>query len=161
MDNLSNNRNKKVTETHVVGALSLFKWFNWAHVVGSMYLFNWFNWDTCGGIYVFIQLIQQLSGVDWHMYRYCTIWWFSPHSCLQYCGSMTFWGGSGSGSGSADPCSNGSGSGCGTGSCYFRHWPSQDANKKQIFKQFFCLLLFEGPCTSFSKIISQKEVTKQ
>jgi hypothetical protein len=104
MDNLSNNRNKKVTETHVVGALSLFKWFNWAHVVGSMYLFNWFNWDTCGGIYVFIQLIQQLSGVDWHMYRYCTIWWFSPHSCLQYCGSMTFWGGSRSGTGSADPC---------------------------------------------------------
>jgi hypothetical protein len=33
--------------------------------------------------------------------------------------------------------------------------------KKLIFVQFFCLLLFEGTCTSFSKIKSQKEVTKQ
>jgi hypothetical protein len=31
----------------------------------------------------------------------------------------------------------------------------QDANK------FFCFLLFEGALTSFSKIKSQKEVTKQ
>jgi hypothetical protein len=39
----------------------------------------------------------------------------------------------------------------------------QDANKKQIFfiLKFFCLLLFEGAFTSFSKIKSQKEVTKQ
>jgi hypothetical protein len=39
----------------------------------------------------------------------------------------------------------------------------QDANKKLIclFKSFFCLLLFEGIFTSFSKIKSQKEVTKQ
>jgi hypothetical protein len=38
----------------------------------------------------------------------------------------------------------------------------QDANKKLIclFKSF-CLLLFEGIFTSFSKIKSQKEVTKQ
>ncbi len=77
----------------------------------------------------------------------------------QCCGSMTFW----YGSESADPClwpvlRIGSGS----GSCYFRHhWPSQDGNKNKFFRQFFCLLLFEGTCTSFSKIKSQKEVTKQ
>jgi hypothetical protein len=34
----------------------------------------------------------------------------------------------------------------------------EDANKK---KKVFCLLLFEGTFTSFSKIKSQKEVTKQ
>jgi hypothetical protein len=38
----------------------------------------------------------------------------------------------------------------------------QDTNKKLILKKkFFCLLLFEGTFTSFSKIKSQKEVTKQ
>jgi hypothetical protein len=38
----------------------------------------------------------------------------------------------------------------------------QDANKKLIFnKKFFCLLLFEGTFTSFSKIKSPKEATKQ
>ncbi len=38
----------------------------------------------------------------------------------------------------------------------------QDANKILIFcKTFFCLLLFEGTFTSFSKIKSHKEVTKQ
>jgi hypothetical protein len=38
----------------------------------------------------------------------------------------------------------------------------QDANKKLIFfKKFFSLITFEGTCTSFSKIINQKEVTKQ
>ncbi len=48
-------------------------------------------------------------------------------SCLkQCCGSMTFWGGSG----------------CGSGSCYFRHWPSQDVNKKLIFKSLFLLITF-------------------
>jgi hypothetical protein len=36
----------------------------------------------------------------------------------------------------------------------------QDANKK-LFKNFFCLLLSEDTYTSFSKIKSQKEVTKQ
>jgi hypothetical protein len=35
----------------------------------------------------------------------------------------------------------------------------QDANKK--FEKFFCLLLLEGTLTPFSKIKSQKEVTKQ
>jgi hypothetical protein len=36
----------------------------------------------------------------------------------------------------------------------------QDANKKLIFlKLFFCILLFEG-LNPFSKIKSQKEVTK-
>jgi hypothetical protein len=33
--------------------------------------------------------------------------------------------------------------------------------KNSFKKKFFCLLLFEGTCTSFSKIKSQKEVTKQ
>jgi hypothetical protein len=38
----------------------------------------------------------------------------------------------------------------------------QDTKKKLFFlKTFFCLLLFEGKFTSFSKIKSQKEVTKQ
>jgi hypothetical protein len=37
----------------------------------------------------------------------------------------------------------------------------QDANKKIIFsKRFFCLLLFEGTVTSFSKIKSQKRSHK-
>jgi hypothetical protein len=33
--------------------------------------------------------------------------------------------------------------------------------KCNFFKKFFCLLLFEGTRTSFSKIKNQKEVTKQ
>jgi hypothetical protein len=38
----------------------------------------------------------------------------------------------------------------------------QDANKKLIFlKEFFCILLFEGTFTSFSKTKRQKEVIKQ
>jgi hypothetical protein len=37
----------------------------------------------------------------------------------------------------------------------------QDANKKLFFSKLFCLLLLEGTFTSFSKIKSQKEVTKQ
>ncbi len=36
------------------------------------------------------------------------------------------------------PLTNGTGS----GSCYFRHWPSQDANKKLIFLQVFLLITF-------------------
>ncbi len=40
------------------------------------------------------------------------------------------------------PLTNGSGSGCGSGSCYFRHWPSQDANKKLVFKKVFLLITF-------------------
>jgi hypothetical protein len=38
------------------------------------------------------------------------------------------------------PLTNGYGSG--SGSCYFSHWP-QDANKKLIFSQFFCLFLLQ------------------
>jgi hypothetical protein len=38
----------------------------------------------------------------------------------------------------------------------------QQANKKLIFvKKFFCLLLFEGTFTSFSKDRKSKVVTKQ
>jgi hypothetical protein len=33
--------------------------------------------------------------------------------------------------------------------------------KNLFFNKLFCLLLFEGTYTSFSKIKSQKEVTKQ
>jgi hypothetical protein len=38
----------------------------------------------------------------------------------------------------------------------------QDANKKikKRQKEFFCILLFEGTFISFSKIKSQKEVTR-
>jgi hypothetical protein len=75
---------------------------------------------------------------------------------IQCCGSLTFW--CVSGSGSADPCllTNGS------GSCCFHHSPSrrQQKNKKRQ-KELFCILLFEGTFISFSKIKSQKEVTKQ
>jgi hypothetical protein len=33
--------------------------------------------------------------------------------------------------------------------------------KNEFFYKFFFFLLFEGTCTSFSKIKGQKEVTKQ
>ena len=49
------------------------------------------------------------------------------------------------------------GSGFGSGSCYFRHWPSRCQQKTNFLTQFFCLLLFEGTFTLFSKIKSQKE----
>jgi hypothetical protein len=35
------------------------------------------------------------------------------------------------------------------------------ATKNEVKKKFFCSLLFEGTCTSFSNIKSQQEVTKQ
>jgi hypothetical protein len=68
---------------------------------------------------------------------------------------MTIWWGCGSGFGSADPCL----------------WlvdpdPAffvidlEDANKKPIFKQIFCLLLFEGTFTSFFKDIKSKRSCK-
>jgi hypothetical protein len=65
---------------------------------------------------------------------------------------MTFW----CGSGSADPCLR-----------LIDPDPAifiidlQDANKNELKKKFFCLLLFEGTFTSFSKIKSPKELTKQ
>jgi hypothetical protein len=47
------------------------------------------------------------------------------------------------------------GSGCGSGSCYFP--PSRCQQKTNFFvKNFFCLLLFEGSFTSFSKIKSKR-----
>jgi hypothetical protein len=45
----------------------------------------------------------------------------------------------------------------GSGSCYFRHGPSIGQQKINCFKQYFCLLLFEGTFTSFSKIKVQKK----
>jgi hypothetical protein len=65
----------------------------------------------------------------------------------QCCGFLTFWCRSGSGFGSADPT-------------IFFVIDLQDANKKLTLKKIF-LLLFEVSFTSFSKIKSQKEVTKQ
>jgi hypothetical protein len=61
------------------------------------------------------------------------------------------------------PLTNGSGfgSGCGSGDPAIFVIDLQDANKKIIKKKFFCLLLFEGTFTSFSKIKSQKEVKNQ
>ncbi len=41
------------------------------------------------------------------------------------------------------PLTNESGSGCGSGSCYFRHWPSQDANKKLFLKKIFAYYFFK------------------
>jgi hypothetical protein len=35
------------------------------------------------------------------------------------------------------------------------------SDHQEVNKKYFCLLLFEGTFTSFSKIKSQKEVTKQ
>jgi hypothetical protein len=43
----------------------------------------------------------------------------------------------------------------GSGSCYFREWPSRWQ------QQFFGLLIFEVTFTSFLKIKSYKEVTRQ
>ncbi len=43
-----------------------------------------------------------------------------------------------------------------SGSCYFRHWPSRCQQKTNL-KKVFCLLLFEGTFTSFSKIKSKKK----
>jgi hypothetical protein len=49
----------------------------------------------------------------------------------------------------------------GSGSCYFRHWPSQDAIKKTNFLKSFFVFYFlkvrTCTCTSFSKIKSQKK----
>ncbi len=70
----------------------------------------------------------------------------------QCCGSMTFW--CGSGSGGSMPLTNGS------GSCYFRLWP-QDDNKKQFFLNFSAYYFLKVHLHNFSKVKSQKEVTKQ
>jgi hypothetical protein len=67
------------------------------------------------------------------------------HTGNQCCGSVTFWCGFGSG----------------LGTCYFRHWPSRRQQKTNLLKKFFCLLICEGTLHNFSKIKSQKEVTKQ
>ncbi len=45
----------------------------------------------------------------------------------------------------------------GSGPCYFRHWSSRCQQKTNFFKNIFCLSLFKGTFTSFSKIKSQKE----
>ncbi len=71
----------------------------------------------------------------------------------QCCGSMTFW----CGSGSADPC------------LWLMDPDSEadpsifiiDQQKTPLKNKIFCILLFDGNFTSFSKIKSQKEVTKQ
>ncbi len=46
----------------------------------------------------------------------------------------------------------------GFGSSYFRHWPSRGQQKTNFFLTgFFCLLLFQGTFTFFSKMKSHKE----
>jgi hypothetical protein len=48
------------------------------------------------------------------------------------------------------PLTNESGFGSGSGSCYFRHWPSLDANKKQIFfKSIFTSYFLKVHCIIF------------
>jgi hypothetical protein len=37
----------------------------------------------------------------------------------------------------------------------------QNANKKLFFSKFFCLLLFEGTLTTYSREKSHEEVTKE
>jgi hypothetical protein len=74
---------------------------------------------------------------------------------------MTFWCGSGSESGSADPYLWLMGPDPDPDPAIFII-DLQDANKKLFFKKFFCILLFEGTLyIIFSKIKSQKDVTKQ
>ncbi len=67
---------------------------------------------------------------------------------------MIFWYGSGS-----MPLTNRSGSADPDPSIFIIEL--QDANKKLIFKKKFCILLFEGTFTSFSKVKIQKDLTKQ
>jgi hypothetical protein len=57
------------------------------------------------------------------------------------------------------PLTNGSGSGFGIGTCYFHLWPSrrQQKSKKKSFSAYFLKVRLHH----FSKIKSQKEVTKQ
>jgi hypothetical protein len=48
----------------------------------------------------------------------------------------------------------------GCGSCYFRHWPSRQQQKILIFLKL-CFFLLKVHLHHFSKIKSQKDVTKQ
>jgi hypothetical protein len=54
------------------------------------------------------------------------------------------------------PLTNGSGS----GSFFFHHWPSRCQQKTNFFKKFFSTVLLKVLLHHFSKIKSQKEVTK-
>jgi hypothetical protein len=72
---------------------------------------------------------------------------------------MTFWGGSGS----ADSClvlMDPNPYSDPDPAIFVLDLPKM-ATKNEFKKNFFGLLLFEGTCTSFSKIKSQKEVKKQ
>ncbi len=62
------------------------------------------------------------------------------HQC---CNSMTYWCGSRS------------------GSCYFRHCPSRRQQKTIFYLKFSCYYFLKVHFHNFSKINSQKEVTKQ
>jgi hypothetical protein len=68
---------------------------------------------------------------------------------------MTFWCGSGSGSVDPNLLTNGSGSGSWIVDPAIFVIDLQDANNS-FLQKIFCLLLFEGTFTSFSKIKSQK-----
>ncbi len=49
----------------------------------------------------------------------------------------------------------------GSGSCYFHHWPSRRQQKTNLKKSFSAYNFLKVHWNHFSKIISQKEVTKQ
>ncbi len=53
------------------------------------------------------------------------------------------------------------GSGCGSGSCTFHHWPSIRQQKTNFLKSFSAYYFLKVHLHHFSKIKSQKEVTKQ
>jgi hypothetical protein len=54
------------------------------------------------------------------------------------------------------------GSGCGSGSFYFHHWPSRYQQKNNLVRKFFSAYYFlKVLLHNFSKVKSQKEVTKQ
>ncbi len=78
---------------------------------------------------------------------------------------MTFWGGSGSGPGSENPClelMDPDPDADPDPAIFFTDLPKMPTKIKFLYKFFLLFtLLFEGTCTSFSKIKSQKEVTKQ
>ncbi len=108
--------------------------------------FEWWHWDvsSAGGTERKIRLTEVQCFIS---------------KSGQCCKSVIFWCGSGSGSGSADPCLWLMDPDADPDPAIFVI-DIQDPNKKLIFYKSFFLLII-GTCTSFSKIKSQIEVTKQ
>ncbi len=59
------------------------------------------------------------------------------------------------------PMTNGSGAGCGSWSFYFNQWPSRCQQKTNLKKSFSAFYFLKILIHYFSKVKSQKEVTKQ